>query len=220
MNNRIPVLRGLFYPDLYTYKLRDFEYVPGVWKNTTMLLLLSGLIFGISAYFGIGSEFLSKNLTAISQENYELHKLLFMFGQIIWGLFYGAAMIFIPALFFWTLSDIGLKKFVTVQQFVLPILLLEKVIIIPLATTLGLIKTSSPFSLGVIAQYITGNNFIIYFFAAISLFKVWAIFIEFKYVKMLTGKKPGMVLLMVVGINLVFWLFSALFSFVQIEKIL
>lgn len=216
----MPVLRGLFYPDLYTYKLRDSEYVPGVWKNTTMLLLLSGLIFGISAYFGIGSEYLSKKLTSISQENYELHKLLFMFGQIIWGLFYGAAMIFIPALFFWTLSDIGLKKFVTVQQFVLPILLLEKIIIIPLATTLGLIKTSSPFSLGVIAQYITGNNFIIYFFAAISLFKVWAIFIEFKYVKMLTGKKPGMVLLMVVGINLVFWLFSALFSFVQIEKIL
>lgn len=216
----MPVLRGLFYPDLYTYKLRDSEYVPGVWKNTTMLLLLSGLIFGISAYFGIGSEYLSKKLTSISQENYELHKLLFMFGQIIWGLFYGAAMIYIPALFFWTLSDISLKKFVTVQQFVLPILLLEKIIIIPLATTLGLIKTSSPFSLGVIAQYITGNDFIIYFLAAISLFKVWAIFIEYKYVKMLTGKKPGMVLLMVIGINLVFWLFSALFSFVQIEKIL
>src|SRR5574342_673145 len=203
MNNRMPVLRGLFYPDLYTYKLRDSEYVPGVWKNTTMLILLSGLIFGISAYFGIGSEYLSKKLTSISQENYELHKLLFMFGQIIWGLFYGAAMIFIPALFFWTLSDISLKKFVMVQQFVLPILLLEKVIIIPLATTLGLIKTSSPFSLGIIAQYITGNGFIIYFLGAIYLFKVWAIFIEYKYVKMLTGKKPGMVLLMVIGINLV-----------------
>lgn len=220
MNNRMQVLRGLFYPDLYTYKLRDSEYVPGVWKNTTMLILLSGLLFGISAYFGVGSEYLSKNLTAISRENYELHKLLFMLGQIIWGLFYGAAMLFIPALFFWTLSDISLKKFVTVQQFVLPILLLEKVIIIPLATTLGLIKISSPFSLGVIAQYITGNDFLIYFLAAISLFKVWAIFIEYKYVRMLTGKKRGIVLLMVIGINLVFWLFSALFSFVQFEKIL
>lgn len=220
MNNRMPVLRGLFYPDSYTYKLRDSEYVPGVWKNTTMLILLSGLTFGISAYFGIGSEYLSKNLTAVSRENYELNKLLFMIGQLIWGLFYGAAMIFIPALFFWTLSDIDLKKFVTIQQLVLPILLLEKVIVIPLAISLGLTKVSSPFSLGVIAQYITGNDFVIYFLAAISLFKVWAIFIEYKYVKMLTGKKPGMVLLMVIGINLVFWLFSALFSFVQFEKIL
>jgi hypothetical protein len=218
--NRIHVLRGLFYPDLYTYKLRDSEYVPGVWKNTTMLVLLSGLIFGISAYFGIGSEYLSKNLTAVSRENYELHKLLFMIGQLIWGLFYGVAVIFIPALFFWTFSDIELKKFVTVQLYVMPVLLLEKVINIPLATGLGLIKTSSPFSLGVIAQYITNNDFIIYFLAAITLFKIWAIFIEYKYIKMLTGKRPGIVLLLVIGINLIFWLFSALFSFIQFEKIL
>jgi hypothetical protein len=218
--NRIHVLRGLFYPDLYTYKLRDSEYVPGVWKNTAMLVLLSGLIFGISAYFGIGSEYLSKNLTAVSRENYELQKLLFMIGQLIWGLFYGVAMIFIPALFFWTFSDIELKKFVTVQLYVMPVLLLEKVINIPLATALGLIKTSSPFSLGVIAQYITNNDFIIYFLAAITLFKIWAIFIEYKYIKMLTGKRPGIVLLLVIGINLIFWLFSALFSFIQFEKIL
>lgn len=218
--NRIHVLRGLFYPDLYTYKLRDSEYVPGVWKNTAMLVLLSGLIFGISAYFGIGSEYLSKNLTAVSRENYELHKLLFMIGQLIWGLFYGVAVIFIPALFFWTFSDIELKKFVTVQLYVMPVLLLEKVINIPLATELGLIKTSSPFSLGVIAQYITSNDFIIYFLAAITLFKIWVIFIEYKYVKMLTGKRPGIVLLLVIGINLLFWLFSALFSFIQFEKIL
>jgi len=218
--NRIHVLRGLFYPDLYTYKLRDSEYVPGVWKNTTMLVLFSGLIFGISAYFGIGSEYLSKNLTAVSRENYELQKLLFMIGQLIWGLFYGIAMIFIPALFFWTFSDIELKKFVTVQLYVMPVLLLEKVINIPLATGLGLIKTSSPFSLGVIAQYITNNDFIIYFLAAITLFKIWAIFIEYKYIKMLTGKRPGIVLLLVIGINLIFWLFSALFSFIQFEKIL
>ena len=218
--NRIHVLRGLFYPDLYTYKLRDSEYVPGVWKNTAMLVLLSGLIFGISAYFGIGSEYLSKNLTAVSRENYELHKLLFMIGQLIWGLFYGVAMIFIPALFFWTFSDIEMKKFVTVQLYVMPVLLLEKVISIPLATGLGLIKTSSPFSLGVIAQYITNNDFIIYFLAAITLFKIWVIFIEYKYIKMLTGKRPGIVLLLVIGINLIFWLFSALFSFIQFEKIL
>lgn len=218
--NRIHVLRGLFYPDLYTYKLRDSEYVPGVWKNTAMLVLLSVLIFGISAYFGIGSEYLSKNLTAVSRENYELHKLLFMIGQLIWGLFYGVAMIFIPALFFWTFSDIELKKFVTVQLYVMPVLLLEKVMNIPLATELGLIKTSSPFSLGVIAQYITNNDFIIYFLAAITLFKIWVIFIEYKYIKMLTGKRPGIVLLLVIGINLIFWLFSALFSFIQFEKIL
>ncbi|MCM3664701.1 hypothetical protein M3204_09815 [Mesobacillus subterraneus] len=220
MNNRVEVLRGLFNYNYYTYKLRDSEHVPGVWKNTALLILLSGLIFGISAYFGIGSEYLSKKLTSISREEYEMHKILYMAGQTILGLFFGATMIFLPALFFWTLSDIELKKLLTVQFFVMPILLLEKAIIIPLAIALGLTKVSSPFSLGIIAQYITGNDFIIYFLASISIFKVWAIFIEYKYLKMLTGKNPRIVLLMVIGINLVFWLFTALFSFIQFEKIL
>lgn len=61
MNNRVEVLRGLFNYKYYTYKLRDTEHVSGVWKNTLLLILLSGLVFGISAYFGIGSEYLSKN---------------------------------------------------------------------------------------------------------------------------------------------------------------
>jgi hypothetical protein len=220
MNNRVEVLRGLFNYNYYTYKLRDAEDVPGVWKNAALLILLSGLIFGISAYFGIGSEYLSKKLTTISREEYEMHKLLFMAGQTILGIVFGAVMIFLPALFFWTLSDVELKKLLTIQFFVLPIFLLEKLIIIPLALTLGLTHISSPFSLGVIAQYITGNDFIVYFLASISFFKAWAIFIEYKYLKMLSGKNSRVILLMVIGINLVFWLFSALISFIQFEKIL
>jgi hypothetical protein len=220
MNNRVEVLRGLFNYPYYTYKLKDAEHVPGVAKNATLLILLSGLVFGISAYFGIGSEYLSKKLTSISREEYEMQKLLFMAGQTILGLVFGAIMIFLPALFFWTLSDLELKKLLTVQFFVLPIFLIEKLIMIPFALSLGLTQVSSPFSLGTIAQYITGNDFIIYFLATISIFKLWAIFIEYKYLKMLTGKNTKIVMLMVIGINLIIWLFSALVSFIQFDKIL
>ena len=220
MNNRVEVLRGLFTYKYYTYKLRDSEHVPGVWKNTILLTLLSGLVFGISAYFGIGSEYLSKKLTSISREEYEMQKLLYMAGQTILGIVFGAIMIFLPALFFWTLSDLELKKLLAVQFFIMPILLFEKLIIIPLALALGLTQVSSPFALGTIAQYITGNDFIIYFLATISIFKVWVIFIEYKYLKMLTEKKPIIIFLMVIGINLMIWLFSALISFIQFDKIL
>lgn len=220
MNNRVEVLRGLFNYPYYTYKLKDTEHVPGVWKNATLLILLSGLVFGLSAYFGIGSEYLSKKLTSISREEYEMHKLLFMAGQTILGLVFGAIMIFLPALFFWTLSDLELRKLLTIQFFVLPILLFEKLIWIPLALSLGLTQVSSPFALGTIAQYLTGNDFIIYFFATISMFKVWTIFIEYKYLKLLTEKNPKVVMLMVVGINLIIWVFSALVSFIQFDKIL
>ncbi|WLR55371.1 hypothetical protein LC048_24430 [Mesobacillus subterraneus] len=220
MNNTVEVLRGLFNYKYYTYKLRDAEHVPGIWKNTILLTILSGLVFGISAYFGIGSEYLSKELTSIPREEYEMQKLLFMAGQTILGLVFGIIMIFLPALFFWTLSDLELKKLLAVQIFVLPILLFEKLIGIPLALTLGLTQVSSPFALGTIAQYITGNDFIIYLLATISIFKVWVIFIEYMYLKMLTGKKTAIILLMVIGFNLVIWLFSALISFVQFDKIL
>ncbi|MFT9600530.1 hypothetical protein [Mesobacillus sp.] len=220
MNNRINVLRGLFNYKDYTYKLRDIEDVPGVWKKITLLILLSGLLFGISAYFGIGSEYLSRKLTSVSREEYEMQKLLFMIGQAILGLFFGAIMIFLPALFYWTLSDLELKKLLTIQLFVMPIFLLEKVLAIPLALSLGLIQVSSPFSLGIIAQYITGNDFIIYFLSYLSIFKIWAVFIEYKYLRMLTDRNPKIILLIILAINLVIWLFASLFSFIQFEKIL
>ena len=140
MNNRIEVIRGLFNYNYYTYKLRDSEHVPGVWKNAILMILLSGLIFGISSYFGIGSEYLSKKLTSISREEYEMQKLLFMAGQTVLGLFFGFVLIFLPALFFWTLSDLELKKLLAVQLFVMPIFLLEKVIIIPFAIFLAVGK--------------------------------------------------------------------------------
>jgi hypothetical protein len=220
MNNRINVLRGLFNYKDYTYKLRDIEDVPGVWKKITLLILLSGLLFGISAYFGIGSEYLSRMLTSISSEEYEMHKLLFMVGQALLGLFFGAIMIFLPALFFWTLSDLELKRLLTVQLFVMPIFLLEKSLAIPLALSLGLIQVSSPFSLGIIAQCITGNDFVIYLLSYISIFKIWAVVIEYKYLRMLTDRNPKIIMLIVIGINLVIWLFASLFSFIQFEKIL
>jgi hypothetical protein len=220
MENRIEVFRGLFNYNYYTYKLRDNEGLPGVWKKTILFILLSGLIFGFSAYFGIDSEYLSRKLTSIPRAEYEMNKFLFLAGQIIQGLFFGAIMLFLPALFFWTVTDLEFKRLLTIQLFVMPIFLLEKLLIVPMALYLGLTKISSPFSLGVIAQYITGNDFVIHFLAYISIFKIWAIFIEYKYLKAMTDKNPKIILLFVTVIHLVIWLFAALISFVRMENIL
>jgi hypothetical protein len=220
MDNTIAVFRGLFNYNYYTYKLRDTESFPGVWKKTILFILLSGLIFGFNAYFGVDSEYLSKKLTAIPRAEYEMNKTLFLAGQILQGLFFGAIMLFLPALFFWTVTDLEFKRLLTIQLFIMPILLLEKLLVLPMALYLGLTKVSSPFSLGVIAQYITGNEFIIHFLAYISIFKIWAIFIEYKYLKAMTDKNPKIIVLLILAIHLVIWLFAALFSFIQMEKIL
>ncbi|RSD27069.1 hypothetical protein [Mesobacillus subterraneus] len=220
MENQIQVFRGLFNYNYYTYKLRDSEQFPGVWKKAVLFILLSGLIFGISAYFGVDSEYLSKKLTSVTRAEYEMNKFLFLAGQAIQGLVFGAILLFLPALFFWTLTDLEFKRLLTIQFFIMPILLLEKLLYVPMAVYLGLTKVSSPFSLGVIAQYITGNDFIIHFLSYISLFKVWAIFIEYKYLKVMIDKSPKIVMLLILAIHLIIWLFAALFSFVQMEKIL
>jgi hypothetical protein len=220
LNNTIEVFRGLFNYNYCTYKLRDTERFPGIWKKTILFILLSGLIFGFSAYLGVDSEYLSKKLTSIPRAEYEMNKLLFLAGQTIQGLVFGAVMLFLPALFFWTVTDLEFKRLLTIQLFIMPVLLLEKLLIVPMALYLGLTKVSSPFSLGVIGQYITGNDFIIHFLAYISLFKIWTIFIEYKYLKALTDKNPKIVLLLILAIHLVICLFAALFSFVQMEKIL
>ncbi|CAM3833197.1 hypothetical protein [Mesobacillus thioparans] len=220
MENRIEVFRGLFNYNYYTYKLRDTERFPGVWKKTILFILLSGLIFGVSAYLGVDSEYLSKKLTSITRAEYEMNKSLFLAGQIIQGLFFGAILLFLPALFFWTVTDLEFKRLLTIQLFVMPILLMEKLLIVPMAIYLGLTKISSPFSLGVIAQYITGNDFLIHFLAYISIFKIWAIFIEYKYLKAMTDRNPKITLLFVIAIHLVIWLFAALISFVRMENIL
>ncbi|MDQ0413826.1 hypothetical protein [Mesobacillus stamsii] len=220
MENRIEVFRGLLHYRYYTYKLRDAERFPGVWKKTIVWILLSGLIFGFSAYYGVDSEYLSRKLAAIPRAEYEMTKLLFLAGQILQGLFFGATMLFLPALFFWAVTDLEYKRLLVIQLFTMPILLLEKLLLVPLAIYLGLTKISSPFSLGIITQYITENGWLIYFFANLSIFKIWTIFLEYKYVTAMTDKNPKLILLMVIAIQLVIWLFVALLSFIRMENIL
>ncbi|MBT2756684.1 hypothetical protein J7E71_12035 [Mesobacillus foraminis] len=217
---RIRLMRGLRHPSYFSYELNTAETVGKVWKHAVLLILLSGLLFGAAAYLGISSEYLSKKLTQLPRDEFEMHKALFVLGQLLWGLFYGAVIIYIPSLFFWTLSDEDMKPLIVVQFLVLLILLLEKVVLIPISLTLGVPEISSPFSLGPIAQSLTKNLFFMYFFACISLFKLWAMYIQYTYLRVLTGKSSRVVLAMVIGINLLFWLMSALLSIIQFEKLI
>ncbi|CAM3922059.1 hypothetical protein [Mesobacillus zeae] len=210
---------GLKNPNYQSHQIRDSESMKGLWRSAILMVLASCLVFGMSAYFGVGSEYLSKKLTSISGAEYEMHKSLFVAGQVLWGMFYGAGILFVPALFFWSLTDTGLDKFLYIQFLVLAILLLEKTAEMILAVTLGLPEISSPFSLGVLGQYITGNSFIVYFLASITIFKIWAMFVQYTYIKVLTDKSRGAVLGMVIGLNVALWLLSSLFSIIQFEKL-
>ncbi|OIK14252.1 hypothetical protein BIV60_12150 [Bacillus sp. MUM 116] len=216
MNFRIKLINGLSHPNIYSYQIRETEVIRGLWKRVIFFILFSGLVFGISAYFGIGSEYLSKKLISVPQDEFEMHKALFVIGQILFGIFYAAIILFIPAFFFWMLIDVEFNKLIVAQLLVLVILLIEKIVLMPFILIFGLATNSSPFSFGVIIQYFTGNEFIMNFLATITLFKIWALFIEFKYLKVLTKKSSMNVLAMVIGINVIMWLCSTFLHLLSI----
>jgi hypothetical protein len=217
---RIRLFRGLRHPGYFTYELKTMESVGTVWRQVVTLILLSGLISGISASFGIGSEYLSTNLVDTSEAEFAMQKALFVIGQVLWGLFYGTVMIYLSSLWFWSLTDTEMNRFVVVQMMVLIILLIEKLLLIPVSLVLGVPEVSSPFSLGPLVQTFTSHGFLVHFFAGITLFKLWAMWIQYIYVRALTEKSRAVVLGLVIGLNLLFWLFSAFFSIIQFEKLI
>ncbi|WP_071460934.1 hypothetical protein [Bacillus massilinigeriensis] len=213
------LLEGLKNPKYQSTIIRDSERIRGLWWNAALMVLASTIVFAASAWFGVGSEYLSRKLTSVSGAEYEMHKALFIVGQALWGLFYGTCILLVPALYFWSLSNVSLNKFLYLQFLVLAILLVEKIVEVILAVSFGLPDISSPFSLGILGQYLTNNSFIISFLACVTLFKLWIMAVQYRYVKIFTGRSRTSVLTMVVGLNIALWLLSALFSIIKFEKL-
>lgn len=214
------LIRGLKHPNYFTYELKNNESIGRVWMQVVALIALSGFISGISAFYGIGSEYLARSLIGMPAEQYEMQKALFVTGQTLWGLFYGTMVIFLSAFWFWSLTDTEFKRYVVMQLLVMLILLLEKLLLIPISLYLGVPEASSPFSLGPIVQSFTDHSVLVTFFASISIFKVWVIWVQYQYVRALTEKSRAVVWALVLGLNLSYWLLGALFSIIQFEKII
>lgn len=216
----VRLLRGLFAPYVSAHQLDKAEQFKGIWKKTTFVLLISLFLSGMAAYFGIGNESLSKLIYDASLSEFETMKGLFGIGQVIQGIVATALMIFFPSLLFWVFTDIEYRKLVTIQLFVTMIFMIEKAILIPLQLFLGLDLISSPFALGVMAHYITDAELLIHFFSTVSIFGIWAMFLQFQYLKITTEKSSKYLLLLIISINLFMWIFTALFSYIKFEVFL
>lgn len=159
-------------------------------------------------------------LAKVTDAKFEGMKSYFIAGRLLLGLLYAGVVIYLPALWFWTMTDTPYAKLVTMQAFVLPILLLEQATFILLAVGLDLPWFSSPLSLGVIGQYITVEKYVVYLLGCFSIFKLWVIAVQFKGLRTLTLKSRGRILVMVISINLIFWAMTAFFAYVNFYIIL
>src|SRR5690606_2388405 len=125
-----------------------------------------------------------------------------------------------PALFFWSVTEISYTKLLVIQLYALIVLLIEKSLSMIIALMLGLDSVSSPFSFGVIAQYLTTNELLITLFGTISIFHFWMIYLQYTYLHRLSEKSPKFLLLIVIGLNVFLLIISAVLSYIKIEKLL
>ncbi|AYA78100.1 hypothetical protein DOE78_23355 [Bacillus sp. Y1] len=217
---RVQLFRGLKDPYIIGHQLTNAEKMEGTWKYTIILTFASFLLYSISGYLGLGSEILSNQIYQLTPSEYEATKLLFAAGQVLVGVLGTILFIFFPALIFWLFSDTEYIRYVNIQLIITTIILLEKAISIPFHFYLGLDPVSLPYSLGVIAQYITDYRYIILFLAQITFFQIWAIVLQYTYVKSIMNRNNKIVLAIVIATNVVIWLVLALFSYIDFEKLL
>lgn len=217
----VRLFRGLREPYKTAQLLGKAEKISGFWKRLILLLVITFILASIQSIFGIGNDILSKELNNLSNTGFEATKSLFAIGQIIRVLIEALLIITIPSLFFWAVSEREWEKFMVVQQYVLVLFLLEKLLLLPFAVFLGLTADiSNPFSLGIIGQYFTNNEFFLLCLAQISIFKVWAVVLQFKYIKELIESTAKRAALYVIGFNIVILLIVTLFNMMNLEKLL
>jgi hypothetical protein len=217
----VRLFKGLREPYKTAQLLGKAEKISGFWKRLILLFVITFILASIESIFGVGNDILSKELNNLSNTGFEATKSLFAIGQIIRMLIEALLIITIPSLFFWAVSEKEWKKFIVLQQFVLVLFLLEKLLLLPFAVFLGLTTDiSSPFSLGIIGQYLTNNEFILLCLAQISIFKIWAVVLQFKYIKELTEGTAKRAALYVIGFNIVILLIVTLFNMMDLEKLL
>ncbi|KML33377.1 hypothetical protein [Rossellomorea marisflavi] len=221
MHTEAKLIQGLKSPSTFFYRLGETEMVPRFGKRMTWLFVLSASVFGFLAFFGIGMDSLAKEATSLTPLEYELEKTMFFFGRLIAGLLYAALILFFSSLVFWTISDHGeYRKIAMVQGLTLLILLLEKLTFVPLSLFFSIEWYSSPFSLGVIAQSITSKSYVVYLLGAISLFKVWMIYLQYRGIKYLTRQKNWIIWLVIVLVNVLFWALNALLAYLDLSTLI
>ncbi|WP_060681691.1 hypothetical protein [Virgibacillus halodenitrificans] len=216
MSYHTNVIKLLFSTDDHLFRIGKAEKIHKLWKATGLLVLLSILIYCWMAYLGIGSNYISTNATEMNGLTYEQSKFWFLVGRALFSVLFAMLVLFIPSLLFYLLTDIPFKKLMIMQQVVLFVLLIERLLWIPLATVNGLDWYVSPLSLGIIASYITDKSWIIFFFGAITLFQFWIIRFQVKYLTTLSQAiRKVWIWVNVIFLHLIYWVITALLAFID-----
>ncbi|KAB8129187.1 hypothetical protein F9U64_15490 [Gracilibacillus oryzae] len=178
---RNTLLDWVIKPDTHLERVKHAEHVGNIWRTTILLILASFLIYGWMAGIGMGSALISPSITDVSSLEYNTDKFWFVIGRAIFGLIFAIIILFLISYYFYLVTELPYRKLVLMQQVVFMMMLVERIIWIPLYTYVGLDWYVSPFSFGIIASFFTDIHWIEAFFGSISLFQLWIIYFQAKF---------------------------------------
>lgn len=213
---QVRLLKGIFEPQRSRYQLQNAEAVTRLGWKMLLLYVLSLIVFTVSAYFGVGTESYSKQITGMNPAEFEAGKSLVVVGNIIAGLMYPTIYLFLASLFFWLVGDIPYTKILIVQMVLLVLSLIEKVLLIPIFVMMDIGNDANPFSLGVISQYLMRNEYFIHFFSEVTIFQILIMALQYYYLKTFTERSKSFVLIMIILFYIASWFVKAFLAYIQV----
>ncbi|OMF61528.1 hypothetical protein BK139_06720 [Paenibacillus sp. FSL R5-0490] len=216
----VQLIKGILSPNTYLYQLTKAEKITGLYIRFLLLMAAGAILYLAAAYTGYGMDIISNEISNVSQQELETKKLFLGIGKVVWGIVFSLLIFFVPAIFYWTIMDTEFAKLLVMQLFVLAVLLIEKALTLVLQISFGLERVSSPFSLGVMVQYLTDNRLLIQLAGTITLFQIWVIFFQYMNLKAFSPRSPKWILLIVIIVNLVGWIMTSTIYYLEFEKLI
>ncbi|UOQ44371.1 hypothetical protein MUN89_21530 [Halobacillus salinarum] len=213
MTYSVNLFKLMFRRNDYLFKLNEAERIKNVYNLLFLLLLGTILTYLWSSWIGLGTDPISANMAELNRIEYEFRKAWFLLGRAAYSFILFIFVIFIASFYFWLFNDTSYKKLFIVQMNVLMIMLLERVTWIPLMVYAGIDWYVSPFSFGVIASYVTSQDWLVYFFGAISIFQLFIIWYQVKCISYLSSTKIGWIWTGTIIWHILLWAGTAALSY-------
>ncbi|WP_249260969.1 hypothetical protein [Virgibacillus pantothenticus] len=207
------MFKFLFSMEDHLVQIKHAERIRNFWKGIGVLIVCTMLLYGLMAYIGMGTAILSPNIAKLNPLEYEQQKFWFMVGRMGYAALFAGLVLFVPSLFYYAVTGLPYRKIVTMQQVVLLVMLVERLTWVPLAMWNGLDWYVSPLSFGIIASYLTEHVYFTYFFGMISLFQIWIIGFQVKYLGFFCEIKKLWLWLMVIGLHAFYWAMVSVLAF-------
>jgi hypothetical protein len=219
MTYSIQLIKLLFAVDDHIFRIGKAEVIKSPWKKIVLLCIFSILIYALMSMLGIGSAIISNGAVLIEPAEYEIRKFWFIVGRVTFSIGFVLFILFVPSFLFYFVTKIPFRKLVVMQLVVLFIMLLERIIWIPLVLYAGLDWFVSPLSFGVIASYLTDIPFLVSFFGAISLFQLWIIGFQIKFLTKLSAIHKGWIWSIVILLHIALWTLTAVLAYTDVHMI-